>query len=170
MLLSEMVVFAGSLLSMNFSFTLANLMDPIYREETAILGQLMGWVTTLVLLGAGLHRTLLAAVMRSFQVVPVGTFVMRAEVGAQIAHMGGGIFLAGVQLASPVMAAALTVEITMALIGRLAPQLSSTVLSVPIKTIACYLVLIGSLVVWPRFLESHFAALLDSAERMVLAG
>lgn len=167
-MLNEMVLFASSMLSMEFSFTLANLVDPIYKEETPVIGQLMGWVSTLVLLGAGLHRTLLAAVMRSFHAVPVGTFVMRAQTGAEMAQMAGGIFLAGVQLASPVLAAALTVEITIGLIGRLAPQLHSTVLSVPFKTIVSYVVLIGSLAIWPSFLESHFDSLLDAAGRMLL--
>jgi len=168
-MLNEIVLFASSMLSMEFSFSLANLIDPVYKEETPVLGQLMGWLTTLVLLGAGLHRTLLAAVMRSFNAVPVGTFLLRAKVGAEMAHMAGGIFLAGVQLASPVIAAALVVEITIGLVGRLAPQLHSTVLSVPFKTIVSYVVLIGSLAVWPGFLESRFDSLLDAAGRMLLA-
>jgi len=125
-------------------------------------------VNTLVLLAAGLHRTLLAAVMRSFNAVPVGTFVLNAKTGAAISQMAGGIFLAGVQLASPVIAAALVVEITIGLIGRLAPQLHSTVLSVPFKTIASYVVLLGSLALWPGFLEGHFNRLLDAAGKMLL--
>ena len=169
MMLNEMVLFASSMLSMEFSFSLANLIDPVYKEDTPVVGQLMGWITTLVLLGAGLHRTLIAAVMRSFNAVPLGTFVLSAKTGAEMAHMGGCIFLAGVQLASPVIAAALTVEITIGLIGRLAPQLHSTVLSVPFKTIVSYVVLLGSLAIWPGFLESHFNSLLDAAERMLMA-
>ncbi len=168
MMLNEMVLFASAMLSMEFSFSLANLMDPVYKEETPVLGELMGWVATLVLLGAGLHRTLIAAVMRSFNVVPLGTFAFSAKTGAQMAHMGGGIFLAGVQLASPVIAAALTVEITIGLIGRLAPQLHSTVLSVPFKTLVSYVVLVGSLAIWPSFLESRFNSLLDAAGRMLM--
>jgi flagellar biosynthetic protein FliR len=167
MMLGEMVVFAGALLGMDFSFSLVNLLDPNSKVETPVLGQFLGWVNTLVLLGAGLHRTLLAALMRTFNVVPVGTFVLSAKTGATIAYMAGGIFLAGVQLASPVIAAALTVEITVGLIGRLAPQLHSNVMSVPFKTIASYVVLLGSLALWPGFLESRFNSLLDAAGRML---
>jgi len=168
MILSEMVLFAGSLLSMEFSFSLVNLIDPNSKVDTPVLAELLGWVNTLVLLAAGLHRTLLAAVMRSFNAVPVGTFVLNAKTGAAMSQMAGGIFLAGVQLASPVIAAALVVEITIGLIGRLAPQLHSTVLSVPFKTIASYVVLLGSLALWPGFLEGHFNRLLDAAGKMLL--
>ncbi len=169
MMLSEMVLFAGSLLSMEFSFSLVNLMDPNSKVDTPVLAELLGWVNTLVLLTAGLHRTLLAAVMRSFNAVPVGTFILSARTGEAITHMAEGIFLSGVQLASPVIAAALVVEITIGLIGRLAPQLHSTVLSVPFKTIVSYVVLLGSLALWPGFIEGHFNALLDAAERMLLS-
>lgn len=169
-LLTEAVLFASMLLGMQFSFSLVNLIDPVSKVETPVLGQLLGWTTTLVLLGAGLHRTLLMAVLRSFDAVPVGTFVMNAEAGRSIAHMAGGIFIAGVQLASPVVAAGLVVEVTVALMGRISPQLPTTILSVPVKTAVSYGVLIGSLAVWPAFLERHFDSLLMSAMGLLRHG
>lgn len=162
--LTEMVLFASTLLGMQFSFSLVNLIDPVSKVETPVLGQLFGWVTTLVLLGAGLHRTLILAMMRTFDAIPVGTFVMSASAGARLAQMAGGIFLAGVQLSSPVVAAALVVEITVALMGRISPQLPTTILSVPLKTMVSYSVLLGSLALWPRFIEHHFDSLLTAAE------
>jgi flagellar biosynthetic protein FliR len=65
------------------------------------------------------------------------------------------------------MAAAMTVEVTMALIGRLSPQLPSLVLSIPLKTLTSYVVLIASLAVWPRWIERHFLTLLDAAMRLI---
>ena len=162
-MLQEAVGFASALLNMQFSFSLVNLVDPVSKVETAVLGQLLGWMTTLVILGAGLHRTLLLAVLRSFDAVPVGTFLMAAPTGGQVAHMASGIFVAGLQLASPVVAAALMVEIAVALMGRIAPQLPTTILSVPLKTLVSYGVLMGSLAVWPLFLERHFESLLNAA-------
>ena len=71
-LLMEALIFAGALLGMEFSFSLVNLQDPNSRVETPVLGQMVSWLGILVILGAGLDRTLLAAVVRSFMVVPVG--------------------------------------------------------------------------------------------------
>jgi flagellar biosynthetic protein FliR len=152
---------------MEFSFSLVNLMDPNSNIQTPVLGQLLSWVGLLVLIGAGLDRSLLAAVMRSFVVVPVGQAVMRAETGATLAAMTGGVFLAGLQLAAPVIAAALTVEIVVALVGRMAPQLPVMIVSIPLKTLVSYAVLIGSLAVWPSWIERHFTALLDQAAKLV---
>ncbi len=168
MLLNEALLFAGNLLGLQFSFSLVNLLDPNTMVETPVLGQMLTWLGVLVLLDAGLHRTLLMAVMRSFCMVPLGTGVVEAKTGAAFAGMAGGIFIAGLQLAAPVMAAALTVEITVSLVGRLSPQLPAMVLSIPLKTLTSYVVLIASLAVWPGWIESHFAALLEAAAKLLV--
>jgi flagellar biosynthetic protein FliR len=152
---------------MEFSFSLVNLMDPNSMVETPVLGQMLGWLGVLVIIGAGLDRSLLAAVVRSFCTVPVGQAMMQAKTGVALAVMAGGIFLAGLQLAAPVIAAALAVEVTVALVARLSPQLPAMVVSVPLKTMVSYVVLLGSLAVWPGWIERHFTALLDAAGRLM---
>jgi flagellar biosynthetic protein FliR len=166
-LLMEALMFAGQMLGMEFSFSLVNLLDPNSNISTPVLGQLLGWVGLLVLIGAGLDRSLLAAVMRSFAVVPAGQAIFKASTGAALASMADGIFVAGLQLAAPVMAAALTVEVVVALVGRMSPQLPVMAVSIPVKTLVSYCVLIGSLAVWPGWIERHFSALLDRAAKLV---
>jgi flagellar biosynthetic protein FliR len=167
MMLNESLMFAGTLLGMQFSFSLVNLIDPNSKIDTPVLGQMLDWMGLLVVIGSGLDRTLLAAMVRSFRAVPVGHAMIQAKTGVAIASMAGGIFLAGVQLAAPVIAAALVVEVTVALVSRMAPQLPAMVLGIPLKTLVCYAVLIGSLALWPMWIESHFSSLLDAAGRLV---
>lgn len=167
MMLNEALLFAGTLLGMQFSFSLVNLLDPNSKIETPVLGQMLSWIGLLVLMGAGLDRTLLAAIVRSFRSVPVGHAMIQAGTGFAVAGMAGGIFLAGLQLAAPVIAAAMVVEITVALISRMAPQLPAMVLGIPLKTLVSFGVLIGSLALWPGWIEGHFTALLDAAGRLI---
>jgi flagellar biosynthesis protein FliR len=168
MLLNEALTFAGTLLGLQFSFSLVNLLDPNSMIETAVLGQMLSWLGILVIIGSGLDRSLLAAVVRSFSAVPVGQAVIQAKTGLALAIMASGIFLAGLQLAAPVMAAALAVEVTIALVARLSPQLPSIVVSIPLKTMASYVVLIASLAVWPGWIERHFTVLLDAATKLLV--
>jgi flagellar biosynthetic protein FliR len=168
MLLNEALTFAGTLLGLQFSFSLVNLLDPNSMIETAVLGQMLSWLGVLVIIGSGLDRSLLAAFVRSFSVVPVGQAVVQAKTGATLALMASGIFLAGLQLAAPVMAAALAIEVTIALVGRLSPSMPSMVVSIPLKTMASYVVLLASLAVWPRWIERHFTVLLDEAAKMLV--
>ena len=124
--------------------------------ETPVLGQMLGWLGLLVVIGAGLDRTMIAAMARSFYAVPVGTAMVHATTGGALAAMIAGVFLGGLQLASPVIAAALMVEVAIALVSRLAPSLPAMVVSIPLKTMVSYVVLIGSLAVWPGWIEQHF--------------
>jgi flagellar biosynthetic protein FliR len=168
LLLLESLDFAGTMLGLQFSFSLVNLLDPNTMIETPVLGQMLNWLGILVLIAAGLDRTLLAGFVRMFCTVPVGQAVLQAATGPAIASMATGVFLGGLQLAAPVMAAALTVEMTMALVGRLSPQLPAMVVSIPLKTLVSYVVLIASLGVWPVWIERHFTTLLDAAEQLVV--
>jgi flagellar biosynthetic protein FliR len=61
------------------------------------------------------------------------------------------------------------VEIAVALVGRLSPQLPVMSLTVPLKTVTGFAILAGSLALWPRFIEARFAGLLDLAERLIAA-
>lgn len=168
-LLSEMLLFAGQIIGLQFSFSLVNLMDPTSNTQTPLMGELFQLMGTLVLISAGLDRILLASMMRSFRVVPLGHFALSQASAGAIVRAAAGIFLAGVELAAPVLAATMLVEIAISLMGKLSPQLPVMNLTVPVKTIAGLLILSGSLALWPRFIEARFEGLLDLAERLIAA-
>jgi flagellar biosynthesis protein FliR len=166
-LLNEMLLFAGQIAGVQFSFSLVNLLDPSTHIETPLLGDLFQLLGTLVLIGAGLDRILLASLVRSFHAVPLGSYGLAPVTALAIVRASGGVFLAGVELAAPVLAATMLVEIAVALLGRLSPQLPVMSLTVPIKTLTGFAILAGSLALWPRFIEARFAGLLDMAERLI---
>jgi flagellar biosynthetic protein FliR len=166
-LLSEMLLFAGQIVGLQFSFSLVNLMDPTSNTQTPLMGELFQLTGMLVVIAAGLDRILLASMVRSFRVVPLGHFVLESASAVAIVRAAAGIFLAGVELAAPVLAATMLVEISVSLMSRLSPQLPVMSLAVPVKTITGLLVLIGALALWPRFIEARFAGLLDMAERLI---
>lgn len=163
MMLSEVMILTGQIMGMQFSFSLVNLMDPNTQVQTPLLGDFFSWYGTFMLVAAGLHRTMLAAIMRSFVFAPVGAVVMNANSGAAIAGMFAGVFLCALQLSAPIIAATVLVELAISLLGRMSPQIPVMTMTVPGKTIVGYVLLIGSLALWPRFMESHFNGLLDQA-------
>ncbi len=166
-LLNEMLLFAGQIAGLQFSFSLVNLLDPASAIQTPLLGDLFQLMGTLVLVTAGLDRILLASLVRSFRVVPLGEFALTQPTALAIARASTGIFLAAVELAAPILAATMLVEIAVALLGKLSPQLPVMALTVPLKTITGFVILVSSIALWPRFIESRFAGLLDMAERFI---
>jgi len=168
-LVSEMLVFAGQIAGLQFSFSLVNLMDPASSIQTPLLGDLFQLMGTLVVITAGLDRILLASMVRSFRAVPLGSFRFAPPAALAIVRAAGGIFLAALELAAPLLAATLLVEVAVALLGKLSPQLPVMLLTVPMKTLTGFAVLMGSLALWPRFIEARFAGLLDMAQRLIAA-
>jgi flagellar biosynthetic protein FliR len=166
-MLNELASFAGQLLGMQFSFSLVNLLDPNSEVQTPLLGQMLSLLEITVLLAAGLHRTILAALLHTFLVVPLGSGLAPRNIGLPLVGMMGGVFLAALQLAAPVISATLLVEVGIALMSRVSPQLPVLALTVPAKTVLGYVVLVGSLALWPAFFEARFDGLLNNAQRML---
>ncbi len=166
-LLNEMLLFAGQIVGLQFSFSLVNLLDPASTIQTPLLGELFQLMGTLVVIGAGLDRILLASMVRSFRVAPLGSYALQPASALGIVRTAGGIFLAAVELAAPVLAATLLVEVAVSLLGKLSPQLPVMSLTVPLKTLTGFALLTASLALWPRFIEARFSGLLDLAERLI---
>ncbi|HZU09691.1 MAG TPA: flagellar biosynthetic protein FliR [Pseudacidobacterium sp.] len=169
-LMDEILLFAGQVLGVQFSFSLANLLDPNSQVETPLMSQMFSLMGVLVLIAAGLDRTILAALMRSYVAAPLGGAFLNGEGALVLVRMMGGVFFAALQLAAPVLAATMLVEIAVALIGKMSPQLPVMAVTVPAKTITGYVLLLGSLALWPRFIEARFTKLLDVAEGLLRQG
>jgi flagellar biosynthetic protein FliR len=166
-MLNEILLFAGQLMGFQFSFSLVNLLDPNSPIETPLMSQMFNLLGTLVIFTAGLHRTMLLALLRSFRAAPLGNVFFDGNTGLAIFHLLSGVFFAALELAAPVLAATMLVEVAVAMLSRLSPTLPVMIISVPIKSVLGYIVLIGSLALWPRFLEGRFNLLLDGAEQLV---
>jgi len=166
-LLNEMMIFAGQIIGLQFSYSLVNLLDPNSAIQTPLLGDLFQLMGTLVVICAGLDRIMLASMVRSFHAAPLGSFALAPASVLEIVRAAGGVFLAAVELAAPVLAATMLVEVSVALLGKLSPQLPVMMLTVPLKTLTGFAILTGCLALWPRFIEARFSGLLDLAERLI---
>jgi flagellar biosynthetic protein FliR len=162
-----MLLFAGQIVGVQFSFSMVNLLDPTSSIQTPLMGDLFQLMGSLVMIGAGLDRILLASMVRSFRAAPLGTFTLLPVTALAIVRATGGVFLAALELAAPVLAATMLVEIAVSLLGKLSPQLPVMNLTVPLKTLTGFALLMGSLALWPRFIEARFAGLLDMAEKLI---
>lgn len=166
-LLNELASLAGQLLGMQFSFSLVNLLDPNSEVQTPLLAQMLSLLEITVLLAAGLHRTILAALLHTFAVVPLGAGLAPRDAGLHLVTAMSGVFVAALQLAAPVISATLLVEVGIALMSRVSPQLPVLALSVPAKTVIGYGMLLGSMALWPAFFEARFDGLLNTAQLLL---
>lgn len=83
---------------------------------------LAGWLAALAFLGASGHLMVVDALRESFAVMPAA--VLPAEAGLrQLAEAGGAVFAIGIQLALPLLALALLVQLAFGIVARTTPGL-----------------------------------------------
>ncbi len=150
---------AAQIVGFQIGFSLASVIDPATRAQTAALGMLAQMLGLLALLAADGHHWLLVATVKSYHSVAPGGFHASPALAALLIRLSADALAVGVALAAPAIVTLLCVELALAVAGRAAPQLQVMVLSFPIK-IAVGLWLLGaSLYFMPGALRGAMGAM-----------
>jgi len=110
--------------------------------------------------GLGLDRQVLAALAGSFRTYPPGSFFISRATGEAVASMGAAMLSTGMRLAFPVVALLLMVDLGLALMGRLQPNLQLLTLALPAKMLASLLMLAWIAWLFPRIFQGCAETLL----------
>jgi flagellar biosynthetic protein FliR len=86
----------------------------------------------LVFLAIDGHLALIAALVDSFRVMPVGPDGWASLDAMRLVRAGAGLFATGLALALPVIGALLLVNLTLGLLTRTAPQLNLFAVGFPV--------------------------------------
>lgn len=125
------VEMAGELIGLQMGLGFASFFDPINSGYSPIVSRWLGMIAALAFLAMDGHLTMLAALVDSFRVLPVGTS-LPLEGYRTVAHWGGSIFAYGLQLSMPILAALLITNIALGILTRAAPQLNLFAVGFPI--------------------------------------
>jgi flagellar biosynthetic protein FliR len=110
-----------------------DILDPATQIRTSIIGQFQYVFAMLIFLGLNGHRWLIRAVVASFHWVPMGGASMGQAIFAHGNNLIAGFFLIAVQVAAPVAAVLLVVDIGFAVLSRAMPQLNIFIVGFPVK-------------------------------------
>lgn len=137
---------AGQIAGLQMGLGFAVFFDPQGSGQTPTVAQFFGIVAILVLLATNGHHVVLAALVDSFRVLPVGSEPLAAAGFRSLVVWGGTqIFVAGVMMSLPVVAALLIANIAIGVLTRAAPQLNIFAVGFPITLLAGILLLYVSL-------------------------
>jgi flagellar biosynthesis protein FliR len=166
-LVVEAAITAGQLMGVQAGYSLVTLLDPQTQADTPVMGTLNQMVTLVIFLQLNVHHWLLRGLAASFSYAPPGAVLWRGAIGEVLLRDAGGIWLAAVQIAAPVIVATMLVDITMGFLAKAAPQIPVLFLGLPIKNVLSLLALTGGLTLWPRFFEQHFAHAIAMGEQLL---
>jgi len=144
-LLLSGIQLAGQLIGRIGGEAMAEVYDPTFDESTPVLSQLLFQVTLTVFLVIGGHRTVLAALLDTFQSLPLGGCTLPQEVPETMITLLSQCFSLAVRAGAPVATALLVATIVLGLIGRTIPQLNIMALGFGVNSIVMPAVLMLSL-------------------------
>jgi flagellar biosynthetic protein FliR len=154
---AQIVVFAvagaGEIAGLSIGLGFAELQFREATTATPVLYDILFWVGMMAFLAAGGPIWLFAALAQSF-----GTGILNGgNVSEQsLLALGGTIFSGAVSLAMPVLAVALSVNLTVGLLSVFAPQLNVLSIGFPLLILAGFWMLAGA----TPYLGGAFAALM----------
>ncbi len=117
------VSFAGMLIGFDIGLSMASAFDPTMDMENNIIGQIFNFVAVLVLLTINGHHYIIRAVSYSFNIIPIGTYVINKNVMQLLINYSAGVFVLAVKIAAPIMISFFLIHIAAGLIARIIPQM-----------------------------------------------
>jgi len=163
----EAVQFAGQIIGVQTGFSLITLLDPQTQADTPVLSIFSQLVALLIFFRLNVHHWLLRGLAASFAYVPPGSVMAGRTAGLGLLQAAGGIWLAGLQIAAPVVAATLVADVALGFLGKASPQLPVVFVGLSVKTLLGLAVLAGGLSLWPRIFEREFPAAVGWGERLL---
>jgi flagellar biosynthetic protein FliR len=152
------VVFAaldlmGEIISLQMGLSFATFFDPVAGGQTAVVGEFLTLIATLVFLSLNGHLLMIDALARSFEWLPVSATLPHKGGWLILARFGASIFASGLLMALPIVTALLITNIALGVLTRAAPQLNLFAIGFPITLTVGFGVLLLAL--------SHLAPLLQ---------
>lgn len=125
-------VIAGQSIAMAMGLGFASMIDPQNGVQVPVVSQAFLIMVTLVFLALNGHLLLIEVLAESFQRLPVGPFVISHDGLWQLVSWGSNMFVGGMLVALPAVAALLLVNLAFGVTSRAAPQLNIFAVGFPV--------------------------------------
>jgi flagellar biosynthetic protein FliR len=120
---------AGDFIAQLMGLSMATSYDPHAESQTMMVSQLLGALAMLTFLAVDGHHTLFRAIVESFKLIPQGHWTGSEVFKNSIIQLAGNTLAFGIQLAAPMAACMLLVNIVYGILGKALPQLNILTLS-----------------------------------------
>lgn len=125
--------FGGEMMDIQMGLSAAATMDPSSGGTSKLIMRLNFYIAMLLYLQVDGHLELFRALYKSFDIVPVTTFHINQGLIDLFIDHSKDIFIVGLQIAAPPLAALFITQIAMGLLARVAPQMNVFMLSFPLN-------------------------------------
>lgn len=162
----QIIMFSGKIIDMDIGIAMAQIYDPTTHMQVGIMGNFYYYMLMLLLIISGLHRYLVAAIVETYNVIPVGGVKFSTTIYTDILGFISDYFIIGFRIAIPVFAAMLLLNCILAILAKVSPQMNMFVIGIQLKLLVGIMVIYFTIVMLPAVsnfildeIEAIFASL-----------
>lgn len=127
------VKFSGRIIERQMGLLMAQVLDPLTSERTQPLGSLLEMIFIILFLSANGHHVFLLIISKSYEAFPAGSIPTISVLAGGVIQAGSAMFLAGLRLAAPILAAFLLLLVVLAVLARAVPEMNILFISFPLR-------------------------------------
>lgn len=131
----------GEAITSTGGMQLGDAIDPTTRSSMPSIARLVGLLVTAVMLSVGGHRLLMRLLLDSFKSLPAGDIQFSDEMMTLVVDQLTAGMIAGIRVASPVIAALLLSNLVTGLVSRTLPQINVLAIGLSINALSMLIVL-----------------------------
>jgi flagellar biosynthesis protein FliR len=135
------ITVAGSYLDTSIGFSFGSLVDPVTGNQGTVLAQLYGMLGVMIFIAIGGDSWAIEGIARTYQLVPLTAMPALDSMMAGALHAFTGLFVAALELAAPVLLAALVTDAAFGMVARVVPQMNVFAVGFPVKVLVGLLML-----------------------------
>lgn len=138
--------FAGQLVGLQMGFGMANVYDPGSQAQVTVTAQFFTTLGMLLFLIVDGHHWIIAALMRSYEAVPLGAFRFAAAPALSfMLDAVSQLFVVSLGLAAPLLGVLFLGELALGFVARIMPQMNVFVAAFPVKILLGFATLLVAL-------------------------
>ena len=158
--LQEAFLMGAQMVGLQAGFSYASMINPATEDESAVLLVVAELAAGLLFFAFGLHREVLRGLVASLDAYPPGAFLLSRPLVETVLRTGAVMFTTGLRLAFPALALLTMVDLALALLGRLQPNLQLLTVAFPAKMLAALALLAWLTALFPKLFLGAAGALL----------
>ncbi len=126
------VQFAGHMIGVQMGLAVANVIDPMSSVQISVIGQMYYLVSLVLFLMINGHHMVISALVRSFEMIPVGGAIMTPGLQMLLIDLSYMVFVVGIKLAAPVVITLYILNALLGIIARTVPQMNVFIVGFPL--------------------------------------
>ncbi|HAA74799.1 TPA: flagellar type III secretion system protein FliR [Candidatus Latescibacteria bacterium] len=127
------VQFAGEIIGIDIGFGVVNIIDPLSAEQISVIGTFKNLIAIVTFLAIDGHHVILNALIKSFEMLPLGGVHLGAGVGQSVIDTTAQVFVMAIQMAAPVITSLFLTSLALGIVARTVPQMNVFIVGFPLK-------------------------------------